>query len=286
MEHVEFGWRARDGVQFYGQGWQPAGEPLAVVCLVHGQGEHSGRYAELAAALVEAGYAALALDLRGHGRSEGRRGHTPSYDAWLGDVARLLEEAGSRFPDRPRFLYGHSMGGNLVLGYALRRSPAAALAGVIASSPWLRLAFEPPAWKMTVATAMDRLWPSYAQASGLDPQSLSRDPEIVRALASDALAHDRVSARLYLSAYRAGRWALAHADAFPLPLLLMHGSADRVTAAAASRLFAERVPGDCTFKLWEGFHHELHNEPQRQDVFRFVIDWLHAHLPPPHRGTR
>src|SRR5919199_2405933 len=133
VELIEFGWRAADGVRLYGQGWQPQGEPLAVVCLVHGQGEHSGRYAGLAAALVEAGYAVLAFDLRGHGRSEGQRGHTPSYDAWLGDIARLLEEAGNRFPRRPRFLYGHSMGGNLVLGYALRRAHADPLAGVIAS---------------------------------------------------------------------------------------------------------------------------------------------------------
>ena len=282
MERVELGWRAADGVSLYGQGWQPQGEPLAVVCLVHGQGEHSGRYAGLAAALVQAGYAALALDLRGHGRSQGRRGHTPSYDAWLDDVARLLQEAARRFPGRPRFLYGHSMGGNLVLGYALRRRTGTTppgLAGVIASSPWLRLAFEPPRWKITLAEVMDRLWPAYAQASTLDPHSLSRDPEIVRALQDDPLAHDRVSARLYLSAYRAGRWALAHAAEFPVPVLLMHGSADRVSDAAATRLFAERVPGDCTFKLWEGFYHELHNEPERQDVFRFVAGWLQAHLP-------
>jgi alpha-beta hydrolase superfamily lysophospholipase len=132
---------------------------------------------------------------------------------------------------------------------------------------------------------MDRLWPGYSQASGLHPQSLSRDPEIIHALSEDALSHDRVSTRLYLSAYRAGEWVLAHAAEFPVPLLLMHGSADRVTAAAASRLFAERVPGDCTFKLWEGFYHELHNEPQRQDVFRYVIDWLHAHLPPRNRES-
>jgi alpha-beta hydrolase superfamily lysophospholipase len=221
----------------------------------------------------------LAFDLRGHGRSEGPRAYTPSYDTWLDDLADLLGEARGRFPNRLCFLYGHSTGGNMVLGYALRRPEATVLAGVIATGPWLRLVSELPVWKSDLAAIVDRFRPTYMLASGIEDASLSRDPEIVRALANDSQMLREISVRMYLSAARGGRWALEHAAQFPVALLLMHGGADRVTSAAASREFARRVPGDCTFKLWDGFYHELHNEPERHEVFRFVIDWLHAYLP-------
>ncbi len=109
---------------------------------------------------------------------------------------------------------------------------------------------------------MNHLWPTFSQASGLDTQALSRDPAVVRAYENDPLVHARVSARLFVSTYQAGLWALDHAAEFPLPLLLMHGTADRLTSVEASRQFARRGSGDCTFKLWEGFYHEIHNEPE------------------------
>jgi alpha-beta hydrolase superfamily lysophospholipase len=169
------------------------------------------------------------------------------------------------------------LGGNLVLNYALRRRPR--LAGVIATSPLLRLAFQPPAVKVTLGRIMNSLWPAFSQASGLETKALSRDPEVVRVYENDPLVHDHVSARMFMSFYQAGLWALEHAAEFPLPLLIMHGSADRLTSAEASREFADHVPGDCTFKLWDGLYHETHNEPQKQEVFNFLLTWLKAHTP-------
>jgi len=275
MQHIEFTQQAPDGIQFYFQGWQPETPPKAVVCLVHGLGEHSGRYAHVAAALNAAGYALFGFDLRGHGKSDGLRGHTPSYDTLLDDIGRLLDEAAARYPGLPRFLYGQSLGGNLVLNCALRRKPA--IAGVVATSPWLRLSSAPPAARMTLGRVMNRLLPAFVQSSGLDPTGLSRDPEVVRAYKVDPLVHDRLSARLGMAAIEAGEWALAHAAEFPLPLLLAHGSADKLTSATASAEFANKVPGDCTFKLWDGFYHETHNEPEKAEVLSFMIDWLQQH---------
>ena len=277
MQHIEFTQQSPDGIQFYFQGWQPETPPKAVVCLVHGLGEHSGRYAHVAAALNDAGYVLLGFDLRGHGKSGGPRGHTPSYDTLLDDIGRLLDEAAARYPGLPRFLYGQSLGGNLVLNYALRRKPA--IAGVVATSPWLRLSSAPPAARMTLGRVMNRLLPAFVQSSGLDPTGLSRDPEVVRAYKVDPLVHDRLSARLGMAAIEAGEWALAHAAEFPLPLLLAHGSADKLTSATASAEFAKKVPGDCTFKLWDGFYHETHNEPEKAEVLSFMIDWLRQHTP-------
>ena len=276
MRHFEFGWQTKDGLRLYAQGWQPETEPKGVLCLVHGLGEHSGRYAHLAAFLNQAGYVLLAFDLRGHGKSEGQRGHTPSYEVLMEDIAHLLEEAAKRYPDRPRFLYGHSLGGNLVIGYALRHRPP--LAGVIATGPLLRPAFEPPAWKMTLGKIMYSLWPAMSMSNEIDRQGLSRDPEVVRAYNDDPLVHDRVSARLGMDMLEAGLWALEHAAEFPLPLLLMHGSDDRLTSARASREFAAQAGEVCTLRIWDGFYHEIHNEPEQGQVFEHLLEWLKGRL--------
>jgi acylglycerol lipase len=279
VQHQELGWQAADGLPLFAQEWRPEAGAQAVVCLVHGLGEHSGRYAHLAAALAPAGHALLAFDLRGHGRSAGPRGHAPTFEVLLDDVALLLDQAAQRFPGRPRFLYGHSLGGTLALTYALRRRPQ--LAGVISTSPLLLPAFEPPAWKVALGRALYHLWPALALSNEIDPQHLARDPAVARAYVDDPLVHDRVSARLAMDMLRAGRWALEHVAEFPprLPLLLAHGSADRITSAAASRQFASQVPGDCTLKLWDDLYHETHNEPEQEIVFGFLLAWLRAHAP-------
>jgi acylglycerol lipase len=276
MQHFEFGWQTEDALRLYAQGWQPETKPKGVVCLVHGLGEHSGRYVHLAAFLNQAGYVLLAFDLRGHGKSEGQRGYAPGYEALLNDIAHLLEEATERYPDRPRFLYGHSLGGNLVINYALRRRPN--LAGVIATGTFFRAAFEPPAWKLSLARIMYSLWPTLALSNELDRQALSRDLEVVRAYNDDPLVHDRLTPRLTMDMFQAGLWALEHAAELPLPLLLMHGGADRVCSAQASREFAAQAGHLCTLKIWDGFYHEIHNEPEQGQVFEYLLEWLNGKL--------
>lgn len=268
--------KTSDGLTLYSQTWRP-GEAKAVVCLVHGLGEHSGRYEHVGEALAEAGFALLAFDLRGHGKSEGQRGHAPSYEALMADISLLLGHAEQRFPDKPRFLYGHSLGGNLVINYTLRHQPM--IAGVIATGPALRTAFEPPAWKINLGKLMYRLWPKLAMSNELDRQGLSRDPKVVLAYETDPMVHDRISARLALDLLESGEWALAHADKFPLPLLLMHGGQDRLTSVAASREFAAKAGAQCTLRIWEGFYHEVHNEPEKEEVIAFMVGWLNNHLP-------
>jgi alpha-beta hydrolase superfamily lysophospholipase len=262
-------------VPLFARAWVPETPVQGVVCLVHGLGKHSGRYAPLAARLNAGGFAVLAFDLRGHGRSGGKRGHFVYADA-LDDVARLVGEAQRRFGDAPRFLYGHSLGGNLVLNYVLRR-PSENLRGAIASGPWLRLAFEPPAYKVFLARSVGKLWPTLLQPSGLQPKDLSHDPAVVKAYVEDPLVHDRISAGMFLEAYQAGLWALEHAADLGLPVLLMHGSEDRLTSAEASREFCQRAGGQCTFRLWEGMYHEVHNEVGKEEVYCTVLDWLTRH---------
>ncbi len=272
MNKEEFRLTASDGVELFAQRWAPDQKPVGVVCLVHGLGEHSGRYEHLADVLAQAGYATMAIDLRGHGLSPGKRGHVSSYQRMLDDIDLLLVDAQERYPDIPLFLYGHSMGGGLVLNYALRRDGL--LAGVIATGPALRLGFEPPPLQVALTRLMSAIWPAFTQASGLDSQALSRDPKVVQRYQADPLVHDQISASLFNGFYQAGLWALEHADAFPASLLLMHGSEDRLTSPEASREFAHRLGERCTFKLWEGLYHEIHNEPEQDQVFAFLLGWL------------
>ena len=267
--------KSKDGLTLAGLEWKPAGEARGVVCLVHGIGEHVGRYPHVAAALNQAGFAVIGLDLRGHGRSEGPRGFTPSYDAYLDDMDLLLGEARSRYPGGRIVLYGHSLGGLLVLYYPIRRK--AAVSGVVASSPQLRLAFKPPAWKTTMGRLMFNIWPAFNMPSGLEQAALSRDPEVVRAYAADPLVHDRVSARLGIGLIDIGQWLLDHASEFSLPLLVYNGSQDRLVSADAVREFAAKVPGNCTLKIWDGLYHETHNEPEKAEVLGFLVQWIKAH---------
>ena len=242
-----------------------------MIALVHGLGEHAGRYGHVAAALTAAGYAVLAFDQRGHGRSAGKRGVIPRYDALMDDLDLLLAQARQRFPGKRIILYGHSLGGNEVLNYALRRKPD--VAGVVATSPGLRTTTPPPAAQLAVGKLMNRLWPAFTMPNGLERAALSRDPAVIRAYEADPLVHDRLSAALGIGLLEAGEWALAHAAEFPTPLLLVHGDADRITSPAASAEFAARAPAS-TLKLWPGLYHETHNEPEQGEVLAYTIGWL------------
>jgi alpha-beta hydrolase superfamily lysophospholipase len=272
MEISEWNWKSSDGLDMYARGWAPQGQPKAVIMLVHGLGEHVARYDHVAAVLTEKGYAMLGFDLRGHGRSGGPRGHAPTYEALMDDIAAFSRQTDARFAGLPRFLYGHSLGGNLVLNYALRRKPD--LRGVIATGPWLKLAFEPPASQVTLGRFMNGIAPGFVQHSKLDTKGLSHDLAVVSKYENDPLVHDKISVRLFVEMYATGLWALDHAAEFPLPLLLMHGAADPITSAQASREFAQKAGDKVTLKVWDGLYHEIHNEPEKEQVFACMLDWL------------
>jgi alpha-beta hydrolase superfamily lysophospholipase len=272
MRHSAFILHTRDRLSLHAETFAPDGRIDAVVCVVHGIGEHVGRYGNIVEALCGASIAVMTFDLRGHGRSEGPRGHSPSFDLIMDDIGLLLRKAEQDFPGIPLFLLGHSMGGNFVLNYALRHRPS--LCGVIAMSPGLRTAKPTPPWKLALGQVLYRLWPALTLHDGVRAADLSRDPEVVRSVLNDPLYHYRISARLGMDMLNAGVWALGHAGQFPLPLLIMHGTSDRLTSWDASREFAGKVKDNCTLKLWEGMYHELHNEPEKEQVLAYLINWI------------
>ena len=274
MTHTTFEFTSADGLKLFARCWissEPASKGM--VFLVHGIGEHTGRYDHLGKALAAAGYSLVGLDLRGHGLSEGKRGHAPGFEVYYDDIKRLMDEASSRFGKPPaRFLYGHSLGGNIVIKFGLQIQ--AELNGVIATAPALKLAYEPPKFKLLIGKVMEKLFPSLTMSNTLDVEALSRDQAIVQAYLDDVLVHDQISAKLVMELFKSGRFALEHASDWVLPMLLMHGTGDRLSSYQASQTFAENAGDQVELVLWKEYYHEIHNDFGKEEVIEKMISWL------------
>lgn len=274
MQAETFEWKNSQGLRMHGLDWRTP-DPQAVFALVHGQGEHSGRYYQLANWFTARRIAVVGFDQQGYGRSEGRRGFAVSYEALLDDIGQFLERVHERYRGRRLILYGHSMGGNLCMNYVLkRRNPG--LSGLIASSPWIKLPFETPAFREVADRLIRSYTPTLILPTGLAVHFLTHDPEIIEMYKFDPYVHDKLDARTGLEILNAGNWLDAFQGVFPLPLLLMHGGEDRITDPQASRNFAERVQGPITFKLWPEMYHELQNEIGCEAVYEYALRWANG----------
>lgn len=271
MNEQQVSWLSKDGLELKAKHW-PLDAPRAVLAVVHGMGEHAGRYSHLADYFVNHRFAVIALDQRGHGTSGGSRGHSPSLQHLLEDVDQFLAKCRSLYPNTPLVVYAHSMGGNVVLNYLLRNHPD--LSAAVISAPWIQLAFEPPAWKVTAAKILGSWTPKLTLANDLDVRQLSKDTAVAEAYVADPLVHNKISAAMGKELMEGGAWLNGFKGEITIPTLLMHGTKDGLTSHPASASFAKRVSGLLTFKAWEGYFHELHNEPEQRQVFDFVLDWL------------
>lgn len=276
MHPSESYWLLSNGFKLFAQDWNHTDPTRAVVCLVHGIGEHSGRYQHVAEFLNNHNIAMLAFDLRGHGKSDGLRGHIDSYDLFLDDIDRLIQEAGQRYPDAPVFLYGHSLGGNLIIYHALKRKSQ--VAGIISTGPVMVPDNVPPL-KLLLGKALYSLMPTFRMTNSLDRTGLSRDPLVVEKYNQDPLVHNKISTRLGLDMLESGKWLIAHASEITVPLLVMQGSADRLVSVRATREFIQSTPPDMVlYKEWENAYHELHNDVIKDEVLKYVLDWIESKL--------
>jgi len=277
MSHIEYEWKAADGLKIYAQAWEPETAPKAVVCLVHGLGEHGGRYTYVAETLNQGGYAVLASDLRGHGKTEGKRGHAPSFDAFMDDMAILLKNAAQCYSGSPCFLWGHSLGGVLVANYVLRRKPQ--LEGVvITSAGFLRTSISNQKTKIQFAKIAGKIIPEMSMPTGLDANKISRDPEVVQRYVNDPLVHGVATLAMAKYTIDAIPWACAHASEWTLPVLIMHGDGDAIAFVSGSEEFANLIKQDCTLKIWPGLWHETHNEPEKEQVLAYALGWLDSQI--------
>ncbi len=278
MQHTTGKFTGDGGLELFMQSWLPAGNKRAVIALIHGLGEHSGRYQNVVDALVPQGYAIYSFDHRGHGRSPDRQcAHVNDWSEYRNDVRAFVQLVQQREPGLPLFLYGHSMGGLITLEYVLHHPEG--LAGVIASAPAVS-AVEASPLLLAVGRLMSRLKPEFSLDSGLDAAGISRDTAVVEAYQKDPFVHGKVSARWSVAFTGAIAWTQAHAAEFQPPLLILHGEADRLVAPSGSQTFFEKVrQPDKKRIVYPGGYHEPHNDIQKEQVLADVAAWLQAHLP-------
>ncbi|MCL4505926.1 MAG: lysophospholipase [Chloroflexi bacterium] len=277
MQHVENSFIGANGVSLFVQSWRPETAPKAILVIVHGFGEHSGRYTNLVSGLVPQGYALYSFDLRGHGRSPGQRGHVDTWADYRTDVGAYLDGLSSYTQNGiPIFLYGHSLGGLIALDYALHRPQG--LHAVIASAPSLgKIGISAPL--LALSKVVSKVWPTFSMSSGLNAAGLSRDPAMVQAYRSDPLVHGMGSARLGSEIGVTQDWVQAHAADLRLPLLMIQGSADAITAPADSlRFYNNAGSPDKQLLLVEGAYHEVHNDVGHQQTIQNLADWINGHL--------
>lgn len=271
MEATEGRLRSPDGTDLFFRRWPVTGA-IATLAVVHGLGEHSGRYADFAAAMGSLGYSVFALDLRGHGRSQGQRGHVNSFSEWVDDFAALVAEVQGE-AGREVVPLGHSFGGAILLdGIIAGRVPARRF---VLSSPALRAAVKVPGWKLALGQVSSKVAPRVALSNGLEVGAISRMPEIVHGYQDDALVHDRISSRTYTEWQAAIERIMAGAADIKQPFFASHGGADRLIDPAGTEAFFARTTAEGrVLKIYPGRYHEPYNDLGREEVFQDLAAWL------------
>jgi alpha-beta hydrolase superfamily lysophospholipase len=260
---------------YYIRWTSPAAEASALpsVLLMHGYGEHAERYHELAQALAAAGYPVCAIDARGHGHSDGRRGHVNRYTDYTRDLLALLSRVEAHYPARKRVLFGHSNGGLIAIQTALQVQTR--FAALILSSPLLGMRLVVPAWKAFLGRVMSRIIPALSLPSDIPPSDVTRDPEIAQRYATDPLVNKNATARYFTEMQAAIAHSFAHASQLTLPILIMQGGDDRVASAPDTRRFSTLVGShDKTYNEYPNMFHEIFNDPERADLRADLLSWL------------
>jgi acylglycerol lipase len=280
--------KTADGLDLFLRRWPADAAPRQwTFVIVHGLGEHGGRYQHLAEWFSPLGATVYAMDLRGHGRSGGQRGHAASLSVILDDIEAIIQRAGEE-SGGPLVLIGHSFGGLLAIAYALDRPER--LDKAVFSAPALISKVKVPPWKQALAGVLPKIAPRSSFANEIDPNVLSHDPAIAAAYVNDPLVHKRITAGLYASTIARGEAFIARAHELQVPFLLLHGRDDQIVDPIGSQRFfaAATVPGRA-FCLYPGLYHEIFNELEHEKVFQDIESWLtqrtDAHLtgwnPPP-----
>lgn len=273
VRHYEGKFEASGGTRLFWQNWTATDQPLCALLLVHGFGEHSGRYPYLVEHLCAANIAVFSFDLRGHGKSDGRRGHITTMEDYRGDIAAFVAKIQSENPGLPTFVYGHSMGSLLVLDFVLRHPEG--LAGTIISGSGLEPAGVATAPVVFLARLLSVVWPVFPIKLPVDASALMRDENEISAYENDPLVHNVSTARMANELLNTIDWIKDHPQALQIPILMVHGEADRVNLPSGSRKFISGVVfPDKELLLYPDGYHEMHNDFDRDAVLTDITGWL------------
>jgi alpha-beta hydrolase superfamily lysophospholipase len=252
-----------------------APQPKRVLAVVHGFAEHSGRYDVLGQWFASRGLAVHAYDQRGHGRSQGERGHVGRFGEFLDDLEAFVELLGKEHSGLPVVLVGHSMGGLVVATYLCERQPGPGLTAAVTSGAALALSKNLPRWRIHLSRLLRSVAPRLRLQSGLDVQGLSRDPAVVRAYLEDPLVDRRMTTSLAAELLSAVQRTAQSAQRVPVPLLALHGEADPICPVQGSRSFQARVRAPASrLRTYAKLRHEIFNEPEHEDVFEDILEWI------------
>jgi alpha-beta hydrolase superfamily lysophospholipase len=280
MKHIEGTFAGSGGVELVYQAWRPEGNPRGVLAIVHGLGDHSGRFDNLVTPLVEHGFAATAFDLRGFGRSPGRKGHIHRWEEYREDVRAFLRLIG---PGAPVFLFGYSFGSMIVLDFIVR-SPEGLSGAVLSATAIEPVGVGTPAQKR-LARAFSRVWPTFTIRRAEDFSTVSRDPAVLAALQADPLHHNLVTARWGAESMAMTDWLPAQAEKVRLPVLFVHGGDDPINMVrGVQRFYDQMTYPDKTLKIYPGSRHETHNDLDHAQVAADIIEWMEKRTAIPSGG--
>ena len=268
----EADWKDSAGRSLHYYCWKPA-PARALLVIVHGFGEHAGRYRPVAEWLAGAGICVAAPDLPGHGRSEGSRGDLADLEGCVCELARMTQER--LLPESGQqgyAVFGHSFGGLLAAMWAMQAPPGLRRAAI--QAPLIDVGFPVPRWKERVAAWLAQVAPGMTLDMGLDLKALSRNPEIGRAYKDDRLVHSRMSARAYQAILKSRDEVVAHPERIRVPVLFLQGGADRIVSVAAAQRWYESLTCEKHQAFFPDCYHELHHETARDDMLRLVRDWV------------
>ena len=271
MNKTYFDWKLSSGERIHSVIATPTEAAKRVIILVHGIGEHFGRYDHWIDKFLNDQTAVIASDQLGHGRSEGRRGVVPSFDIFYEIINKGITTATLHFPGEPIFLYGHSMGGLEVLSYCMRKKPE--INGVVATAPSLKLINVPEA-QIRIVKVLKRFIPGTTIKNGLALNGLSKIPNVADDYRRDKLVHNRSSLKLALSIYEEGVWTREHASDLGTPAFIAFGSKDILVDPVGAREFIQNGGGNIQSKEYPEGYHELHNDLEADDLFRTLTNWF------------
>lgn len=271
MQYQEYWLRAKDGTKLFNRIWIPEDYPEKIIVMIHGLGEHGGRYMHWAEQFTHHNYIFMAGDLRGHGKSKGIRGDAKRPIVMVRDLLYIIKDIREEFPKLPLILYGHSLGGTLLIELYKHYKD---VEGLIITSPWLDLVYKPPKWKLRLADAFEYFLPWLTIRSDIIPEQLTKRTEIIDDLYQDNLVHRRISIRFFNDITRLGKKILAEDYTTEVPVLIMQGEEDQLISIEATKKFVKKLKLFATFKPWPENYHEIHNDVDYLLVFDYILEWL------------
>jgi len=258
-----------DGISLHVQKWNEIDKCEKTLLIIHGLGEHQDRYEHVAKHFAQDGFEVYSYDQRGHGKSDGQRGHSPGIGANIDDLQRVIES----IPHENLFLYGHSFGGNVTANFILRKD-CATLRAVVLSSAWFHLHEDPSKTDVILASIMSVIYPKFTQNNQLDSNDLSYIEQVGKDYDNDPLVHNQVTAGLFKSFHASGIWAIENASQLSTPTFILHGADDHIIGVRGSKEFAKNAGDIAELHIYEKTKHEPHNDTKASEILSEISNWL------------